>query len=494
VLFGSFEFIFGLLPALLAAYWLARNRLDNVRLAQWVVLAASLFFIAAGSVLDLALLLSSLAVNWLFLNALARFESSRRHLMLGLAVAANLSYIGAFKYGDLFVETVARTSGLALEPPGLPLPLAISFYTFQLIALLVDSARAGWPAPPARTMALFFSFFPHLLAGPLLWFQEVRGALETMRPLDARTAVPGLMMFSIGLFKKAVVADGLASLANAHFGRLEGGHAPSFIDAWGGTLAYTFQIYFDFSGYSDMAVGLALFFGVALPINFFSPYKALSIIDFWRRWHMTLSRFLREYLYFALGGNRRGQVRRWINLMLTMTIGGLWHGASWNFALWGAAHGTMLAANHAWRGTGLRLPRGLAWAATFTGVMLCWVLFRTQTTDAAIANFSGLVGLNGIALPPGYEAALAPLAGVVPGLRFAGDGLVRIQEMAFLAFCAAIAFAMPNSEQLVRGDRSRGPGTGALLRARMGPVVCGALGALGLMSIFHPVAFIYFRF
>jgi len=489
MLFSSFEFLFGLLPALLAAYWLARNRMDSRPAAQWVLLAASLFFIAAASILDLALLLASLAVNWLFLNALARLSAAPRRLLLGVAIATNLGFIGVFKYGDLLIETIAAATGLAFAPLNLPLPLAISFYTFQLIALLVDSARHNWPAPRPKIMALFFSFFPHLLAGPLLWFQEVRGALENLRPLQARTFVPAMMMLSIGLFKKAVIADSLAVFANDYFDRLEKGLTPALIDAWGGTLAYTFQIYFDFSGYSDMAVGIALLFGVALPINFFSPYKATSIIDFWRRWHMTLSRFLREYLYFPLGGNRRGAARRWINLMLTMTIGGLWHGASWNFALWGAAHGLLLAINHAWRGIGVRLPRSLAWAATLIAIVFCWVLFRTQTVGAASANFAGLIGANGIALPASYESLLAPIAQALPGIRFTHEGLVRLPEIALLSACAFVAFAMPNSEELVRRD-----GEGPLLRAWFGPAFCGGLGALGLMSIFEPVAFIYFRF
>jgi hypothetical protein len=203
---------------------------------------------------------------------------------------------------------------------------------------------------------------------------------------------------------------------------------------------------------------------------------------------MTLSRFLREYLYFPLGGNRRGAARRWINLMLTMTIGGLWHGASWNFALWGGAHGLMLAINHAWHGTGIRLPSPLAWLFTFTGVVSCWVLFRTQTLGAALANFSGLLGFNGVALPPSYEALLAKLSAIVPGLYVSAAGVVRPPDLVLIALCGAIALAMPNSEQLVRS------GKGLLLQRWPGPAFCGALGALGLMNVFHPVSFIYFRF
>ena len=488
MLFSSFSFLFVFLPLTLAAYWLVRNRFDSISAGQSVILMASLVFMAASTWLDLALLLTSLAVNWLFLNGLARSENGRRKAVLAIAVTFNLGFIGVFKYADLFADTLSNVMTVAVPEPHLPLPLAISFYTFQLIALLVENARHRWPMPQAKMMALFFSFFPHLLAGPLLWFHEIRPQLERLRPLATETFFPGMMMLSIGLFKKAVLADSLAPLANSYFSGLEKGALPGLIDAWAGTLSYTFQIYFDFSGYSDMAVGLALLFGVSLPVNFYSPYKAASIIDFWRRWHMTLSRFLREYLYFPLGGNRRGTVRRWINLMLTMTIGGLWHGASWNFALWGGAHGLMLAINHAWRGVGFALPRPLAWAFAFTGVVFCWVLFRTHTLAAASANFAGMLGINGIAIPPSYAAALAKLMTVIPGIYVSGAGVFRPPDLILLAICGVISLAMPNSEQLVR-DRD-----GLLLRSWPGPAFCGVLATLGLMSIFHPVSFIYFRF
>jgi alginate O-acetyltransferase complex protein AlgI len=488
VLFSSFTFLFGLLPVTLALYWLARNRLNNVSAAQWVILAASFLFIAAGTWLDVALLLLSLVVNWLFLNAISRSEHRRRDIVLVAAIAFNIGYIAIFKYADLLTATLSEVTAIAIPEPHLPLPLAISFYTFQLIALAIENARHQWPVPKPKMMALFFSFFPHLLAGPILWFHEVRPQLERLRPLSAETFLPGMMMLSIGLFKKAVLADSLAPLANSYFSGLEAGKLPGLIDAWGGTLAYTFQIYFDFSGYSDMAVGLALLFGVALPVNFFSPYKAMSVIDFWRRWHMTLSRFLREYLYFPLGGNRRGRARRWINLMLTMTIGGLWHGASWNFALWGAAHGFMLAINHAWRGIGITLPRAVCWALTFTGIVFCWVLFRTQTLGAALANFAGLFGANGIPIPASYASLMSKLTPFIPGLYLSGTGLFRPLDLLLLTFCGFIALTMPNSEQLVRSSGH------VLLNAWVGPALCGVLGAVGLMSVFHPVAFIYFRF
>lgn len=488
MLFSSFTFIFGFLPLTLLIYWVVRNRFKSVSAGQWVILVASFAFIAASTWLDLSLLLFSLVVNWLFLNLLARAKGDDRKPVLIAGLAFNLGFIAVFKYFDLLTSTLNNVMALALPEPHLPLPLAVSFYTFQLIALLVENARHRWAAPQPKMMALFFGFFPHLLAGPLLWFHEVRPQLEKLRPLAPETFLPGMMMFSIGLFKKAVLADSLAPLANSYFAGLGNGASPGLIDAWGGTLAYTFQIYFDFSGYSDMAVGLALLFGIALPVNFFSPYKATSIIDFWRRWHMTLSRFLREYLYIPLGGNRKGKARRWINLMLTMTIGGLWHGASWNFALWGGAHGLMLAINHAWRSTGIALPRAVAWAVTFIGVVFCWVLFRTQTIGAASSNFAGLLGINGVPIPSSYAALVGKLAPFIPGFYISGAGLFRPPDLVLVALCGLIALGMPNSEQLIRSRES------VLLSRWQGPAFCGVLGTFGLMAIFHPVPFIYFRF
>jgi alginate O-acetyltransferase complex protein AlgI len=488
MLFSSFTFVFGFLPLTLLAYWLARNRFDSISAGQWVILVASFAFIAAGTWLDLSLLLISLVVNWLFLILLARSGDDNRKIVLVAGLIFNLGFIAIFKYADLLADTLNDVMAVAIPEPHLPLPLAISFYTFQLIALLVENARHRWPPPQPKMMALFFSFFPHLLAGPLLWFHEVRPQLERLRPLAPETFLPGMMMLSIGMFKKAVLADSLAPLANGYFAGLEKGASPGLIDAWSGTLAYTFQIYFDFSGYSDMAVGLALLFGIALPVNFYSPYKAASVIDFWRRWHMTLSRFLREYLYIPLGGNRRGAVRRWVNLMLTMTIGGLWHGASWNFALWGGTHGLMLAINHAWRGTGIVLPRFAAWMLTFVGIVFCWVLFRTQTVGAALSNFAGLLGINGIPIPASYAALVAKIAPLVPGLYISGTGLFRPPDLVLVVICGVIALGMPNSEQLIRSKES------FLLSNWSGPAFCGVLATFGLMAVFHPVPFIYFRF
>ena len=491
MLFGSAEFLFVLLPFVVVAYYLTRNVLNDISLTQTLMCLSSLLFIGYGGILDVAILLCSLAANWMLLHLMSLCGGRQRKVLLAVSISMNLSIIALFKYSGLICDMLNDLFGLGIPSPDLPLPLAISFYTFQLITLHVDSYRNNWPAPPKKLMVLFYSFFPHLLAGPLLWFQDVRHDLETMRPIKSDTLLPGMMLLSLGLFKKGVFADNLAPLANAHFNAIENGAAPTFIDAWGGTLAYGFQIYFDFSGYTDMAVGLALIFGIVLPVNFFSPYKARNIIDFWRYWHMSLSRFLREYLYFVLGGNRLGVPRRWANLFVTMFLGGLWHGASWNFAIWGGAHGLLLGINHTWRTTGLKIPSILAWSLTFLGVTFCWVFFRAQNIEVAMTTFSGMLGMNGFSLPSRFETLIGPLfpVFVLEHITFGGNGQIRILDILFLAMNILVVFLFPNSDQLVREKRDN-----RFLNGFVGPISCGILGAIGMMSIFQPAPFIYFRF
>ena len=273
--------------------------------------------------------------------------------------------------------------------------------------------------------------------------------------------VSGLILLVIGLSKKVLLADPLGRAAAEVFGPAAVGVAQSFFVSWYGALAYTFQIYFDFSGYSDMALGLALLFGIRLPTNFFSPYKSRSIIDFWRRWHMTLSRFLRDYVYIPLGGNRNGPARRYVNLMATMVIGGVWHGAGWTFLLWGLLHGGYLMANHAWRAVerhwGVKLPALVGWALTFLAVVWAWVPFRAETIEGAWVVYRGLVGLEGFALPLEMErvlnaAGLTGLAGSVD--YFAMNSRTDFyMGGVFICVAAAIAFFAPNSIQLLAKSR-----------------------------------------
>jgi alginate O-acetyltransferase complex protein AlgI len=402
MVFSSYEFIFGFLPACLVGYAVLL-RWGGRQAALWFLTVASFVFYAFAGWFDLGLLVASIIGNFLAGQFLARPGAHRRPLLVA-AIAANLAGIAFFKYSAFGASLVGLNASLPLSH----LPLGISFYTFVQITYLVDVSRGAKVEPNLMRYALFVTFFPHLIAGPIIHHGDLLPQFSRAwsRLRGNAFFAAGLTIFAIGLAKKVVLADPIAPYANAVFDGAAAGQSVGFIDGWLGTLSYTFQLYFDFSGYSDMAIGLAAMFSVRLPVNFFSPYKSSSITAFWRRWHMTLSRFLRDYVYIALGGNRVPHWRRLINLFLTMLIGGLWHGAGWTFVTWGALHGAMLVANQWFAasrlGASMALPRPVSVGVTFLIVALSWVLFRAQDMNAAGAVYSGMFGLTGlsaIALP-----------------------------------------------------------------------------------------------
>ncbi len=405
MLFNTYVFIFVYLPLVLAGYFaIARASLWGA--AAWVG-AASLFFYGWWNPKYVLLLLVSIAVNFAVGRTIAHArEAGRQRQAKGLLAAGlvfDLGLLAFYKYANFFVENVNALGG-ALTLPNIVLPLGISFYTFTQIAFLVDAYRGIAREYSPIHYLLFVTYFPHLIAGPVLHHKEMmpQFADPAVYRWNWENIAVGLTIFVIGLAKKVVVADEIAVYVGPVFDHPEG---LTFFAAWGGVLAYTFQLYFDFSGYSDMAIGLSRLFGVKLPLNFDSPYKATDIIDFWRRWHMTLSRFLRDYLYIPLGGNRLGEARRHVNLMATMVLGGLWHGAAWTFVLWGTLHGLYLVINHFWRekvarplgwgeGRGYRFA---AWLITFLAVAIAWVLFRAKDLATASAILQAMAGMNGFA-------------------------------------------------------------------------------------------------
>jgi alginate O-acetyltransferase complex protein AlgI len=468
MLFNSILFIFGFLPFCLIGYAVLAplgRRWEVAFLA-----AASLFFYAWWNPAYLALLGASILFNYLVGIAIHKSpaEGHRRRALLIFGIAANFSVLGYFKYFNFLLGTAAWAVGATAPDVSILLPIGISFFTFTQIAFLADTYGGQAKEYDPLDYTLFVTFFPHLLAGPLLHHKEMMPQFadpETYRPRAENLSV-GLTIFIIGLFKKVVIADGMAAYANPVFAAVAEGHAPHLVTAWGGALTYAFQLYFDFSGYSDMAIGASRCFGIALPLNFDSPYKAADMIEFWRRWHMTLSRFLRDYLYIPLGGNRRGPARRHLNLFVTMLLGGLWHGAAWTFVLWGALHGIFLAANHLWRG----LRRSLGWrvgaagmlgratgiAVTFLLVVLAWVPFRATTFAAAAQMFAGLFGWNGLAGPEGAGAAIF-------GIAYGGELYQGIDETRALAAVALVTFLAPNTQQIMARFRPglAPPGTSA---------------------------------
>ena len=360
MLFNSYEFLFAFFPISLAVYFLCKRFAG--RLEYLALLVLSLFFYAWWNVYFLPLLLLSITVNYIFGTIIASQVGNGRQRAAGwlmaAAVALNLGVLGVFKYAYFAVTNLNTALGTDFTLGSIILPLGISFFTFEQISFLVD-VRRGQTRPSLYVhYALFVSFFPRLVAGPIIRYNEIAPQFAAPRPASAFAddLAVGLTMFFIGLLKKAVLADGVAPYASPVFTAAEHGEAVDLLMAWGGALAYTCQLYFDFSGYSDMAIGAARCFGIRFPMNFNSPYKATSIIEFWRRWHITLSRFLRDYLYFSLGGNRRGPVRRYLNLLITMLLGGLWHGANWTFIVWGVLHGIYLMINHAWLAVAARSP------------------------------------------------------------------------------------------------------------------------------------------
>lgn len=437
MLFTTGQFIFAYLPIVLAGFFLIGKR-NRVVAAGWLTLA-SLFFYGYWDTKYVVLLLASISMNYVVGYFLQKSVRKRvKKLVLTLGVGANLLLLGYYKYTNFVVANLGQLTGFNWTIDQIILPLGISFFTFTQIAFLVDAYRGEARELNPIHYALFVTYFPHLIAGPILHHKQMMpqfGHVETYTPKLENIGV-GMTIFLIGLFKKLVLADEIAPQATAVFEAAAGGKPLGLLEAWLGALSYTLQLYFDFSGYSDMAIGLSRLFGIQLPINFNSPYKATNIIDFWRRWHITLSAFLRDYLYIPLGGSRRGEARRYLNLFLTMLLGGIWHGAGWTFVIWGALHGLYLIVNHGWRALceGLRFqPRGLIWTVacwlvTFLAVVVAWVYFRAPSLGSA-------------------NTVLAAMAN--PGQLSVDPALASGRAWALCAGLLAITVLLPNTQQFM---------------------------------------------
>jgi alginate O-acetyltransferase complex protein AlgI len=478
MLFNSYPFIFVFLPVVLFGYFAAGRRGVQAPVV-WLALA-SLVFYSFSNWQFVALLLASIGFNYLigWLLISHRLRAGPRLAVLSTGVAGDLVALGIFKYAGFLVANFNAVFSTSLAV-NILLPVGISFYTFTQIAFLVDAYRGKVGHYALPHYALFVTYFPHLIAGPILHHRDMIPQFESS---DSKRPSPhlilcGLIIFGIGLFKKTGLADGIQPLVALAFNQA----APSFDQAWIGALAYTFQLYFDFSGYSDMAIGISLMFGIFLPLNFNSPYKAASIIDFWRRWHMSLSQFLRDYLYISLGGNRHGSLLRYVNLMITMLLGGLWHGAAWTFVAWGALHGVYLCINHAWINYGPPIPpllarpaRIVAFLLTFLAVVIAWVFFRADSLTSALFVLS----------------KMADPARIV-------FGHTEMIQGALIAIYAAIAWFAPNTQAIMGYDhKNRRVGENfAAWRARPLLLYGGALAfAFGILGIQQHSEFIYFRF
>jgi len=495
MLFNSYIFIFLYLPVVLLGFF-QLGRINHAWAAGWLALA-SLFFYGYWNPAYVGLLLGSIVCNyafglWIAKAAVQRKEVQKKHTLI-VAISANLLLLAYYKYANFFIGSVNSVAGTQWNLGEIMLPLGISFFTFTQIAFLVDAYQGKVKEYNFIHYTLFVTYFPHLIAGPVLHHKEMmpQFAHNATYRIDWNNVATGLMLFTLGLCKKILWADSLAPFVVAIFDGTQHGMAtgtlPTIYEAWSGALAYTLQIYFDFSGYTDMALGIALMFGIHLPINFNSPYQATSIIEFWRRWHMTLSRFLRDYLYIPLGGNRKGKTRCYLNLTATMLLGGLWHGAGWTFIIWGGLHGLYLTINHLWRE--MVAARFLRWipnwlgaltggALTFIAVVAAWVVFRSNDMLQAATILKAMFGIA--SRPVSFEAVMH--GNLLLLTDMSGRDLLRLLAPGLLW-----VWLLPNSTRVrfIKGN--------TLLMLLQAAVVLGMLYlAIDQFGSYSP--FLYFQF
>jgi alginate O-acetyltransferase complex protein AlgI len=461
MLFNSFSFLLFFLPAMLVGFFLLA-RLGHRQAAGWLTLG-SLFFYGWWDARYLPLLIGSILFNYLVGIAIARAQSAsqgaRARRLMQLGILADLALLAYFKYCNFFIDNLEWLSGREISSLQVILPIGISFFTFTQIAFLVDTYRREVQEYDLVHYGLFVTYFPHLIAGPVLHHKEMMPQFRSPAPyrLSSENLALGLTIFSFGLFKKVLIADNLAAYVKPVFD-VQATGGVNFIDAWTASLAYCLQIYFDFSGYSDMAIGLSRLFGIQLPLNFNSPYQATNISEFWRRWHMTLSRFLRDYLYIPLGGNRNGTLRRYCNLAITMLLGGLWHGAGWTYVIWGGLHGLYLIVHQVWqqvrpkrRAPAGALLRGASILLTFIAVVFAWVFFRAPNASQALAITQAMLGGMGMTLPAAWHDPLsAALGGTSPALLRAGE-VAALQDHRLLWIAAGLLWVWfaPNVQHVM---------------------------------------------
>ena len=520
MLFNSYSFLFVFLPLLLVCWRLAAGY--GTAILALVLLAFSFVFYGLWGLHFLVLMVTMLAVNYGFASALASDRAAdadfgqavdRRHVfglgrkgLLGLALTINLLPLLWFKYSAFIAQNLAALLHLhwQFDAPGLP--VGISFYTFIQIAWLVSVYR-GQVRPRGLTRHLLFSTcFPYVISGPIVRYEQMGPQLSMLHWPTMEGMARGFSLFTVGLAKKVILADSIALYADAVFNAAEKALPLSGGEAWLGSLCYTFQLYFDFSGYTDMAIGLGLMLGLRLPENFDSPYKSTGIVDFWRRWHITLGSWLRDFLYIPLGGNRLGKLRKYRNLFLTMLVGGAWHGAGWTFIVWGALHGAMLSINHFFRAQirNTRLETVLAAlplrmffiACTFFCINLCWVVFRAASMEGAWrmyqAMFVGPFNAEGTAMAVSVEG-LSALAAL--GASCLPNGYVQgWQPFALLLTSCVTVWILPNSHEIFYGRRD-----GTCPRLHWRPSLAWAMGLAGLafaslLLSSRQATFLYFQF
>ncbi len=443
MLFSSPEFIFIFIPIVLLFAFIAQNYI-NKEANIFIIILSSIFFYGFWNISYVPLLLGSILFNFLIHKKI----KDSRMLITGLII--NISVLLFFKYTNFFIDNLSMILDKTFTKYNIALPLAISFFTFQQIAFIVDSYKNKTSKFSIHEYILFITFFPQLIAGPIVRFHQFIPQLQSKKlNISLENFSIGIVIFSIGLFKKIVLADQLGIVSDKVF--LDSNqHTLSFFESWGGILAFTFQIYFDFSGYSDMAIGLGQIFGIKLPLNFNSPYKSKSIIDFWRRWHISLSSFLKEYIYIPLGGNKKGTFIKYLNILVVMIIGGVWHGAGWNFILWGFSHGILLILNHEINRKNIKifLPTLAKQIITFLLVTITWVLFRAENILSIKNFYSGMIGQNGFYLDRRLEKFLPFTSSLIifEGLHI---GSFDLEGVFYIAVSILIISLFANTNEII---------------------------------------------
>jgi len=526
--FNSYEFIFLFLPITFIGYSILCRYANSYSARIWLTLISLLFYFLLIPEY-LPLILVSIGVNYLFGALIIRCvhgikdegekqtpKWSSKKVILFFALLFNLALLAYYKYFNFAIVNLDALFGWSIPLQDIILPLGISFFTFTQSAFLIDAYRGQVKEIDLLSYVQFVSFFPHLIAGPIYHHKDIIPQFEDAKSyiFNVQNFNLGLLFFFFGVFKKVIIADEMGAIASPIFAAVHAGGVPLFVEAWVGALAYTFQLYFDFSGYCDMAIGLALFFNIRFPVNFFSPYKTTSIIDFWRCWHITLSNFLRDYVYIPLGGNRQGELIKLRNLMITMLLGGLWHGAGWTFVVWGGLHGAYLVVNHLWRKTSWRVPPIAGWAVTFLAVVVAWVFFRAQTLADAIVLLKGMGGLHGVAI-----MGVLPFADVLSQLPMVELYItcmpLTTQPVGSVALCMSmaigVAFFLPNLVQITRdySPTLHMKGSEKVTQIDLAPwlteriryhptivwaVIVGVIGLTALLLLNKTTEFLYFQF
>lgn len=470
MLFNSFEFIFVFLPIVLLAYF-SLNRLNLHKWAKGVLVLASLYFYAFFNTSYLPIIVSSILVNYGVAVGMRKWDGVTKKVLFGIGLLFNLGMLGYFKYTDFMIENVNALFNTNYTLKNILLPLGISFFTFQQLAFVVDTYKNKGRLPKFLDYCNFVTFFPQLIAGPIVLPEEMLPQFEDKanRNPRAKNLFDGIFIFSVGLAKKVIIADSIAVFANAGY-NLDLPHY-TMAEAWLISLSYTFQLYFDFSGYCDMAIGIGKMFNINLPLNFNAPYRATNFQDFWRRWHMTLNRFLTQYVYIPLGGSRRKEVRVYFNIGIVFLISGIWHGAGWTFVVWGICHGIGVMIHRIWKKKGYSMPSWLGMFITFFFINILWVLFRADNMHEAWVIISSMFDNHQLYLSPAYTSHLPSI-------------LPNSVNMMILFFAMLAGVIGPTAYQLCNDY--------GWYRAKQAVTVICFVG--GVLFISRVVTFLYFNF